>query len=61
MPNIYIFGPLGFERPVTLEKVAEGAFRGRVRIDSPAGASGVRALVETPAFRRSASTARRRS
>lgn len=50
IPGVYIFGPLGFERPVTLEKVAEGAFRGRVRIDHRQGLFRVRALVETRAF-----------
>ncbi len=50
IPGVYIFGPLGFERPVSLEKVAGGAFRGRVRIDHRQGLFRVRALVETPAF-----------
>jgi hypothetical protein len=50
IPDVYIFGPLGFERPVTLEKAAGGAFRGRVRIDHRQGLFRIRPLVETPAF-----------
>ena len=50
IPGVYIFGPLGFERPVALEKVAGGAFRGRVRIDHRQGLFRIRPLVETPAF-----------
>jgi Ca-activated chloride channel homolog len=50
IPSVYIFGPLGYERPVTLEKVAGGAFRGHVRIDHRQGLFRIRPLAETPAF-----------
>ncbi len=50
IPGIYIFGPPGFERPVRLEKVAEGLFRGRVPIEHRQGLFRVRPLIESRAF-----------
>jgi Ca-activated chloride channel homolog len=50
VPDVYAFGPLGFERPVKLAKVAEGAFRGRVRIDRRQGLFRIRPLLESGAF-----------
>jgi Ca-activated chloride channel homolog len=49
-PDIYIVGPQGFERPVKVEKVAAGAFRGRVRIDHRKGLFRIRPLAESRAF-----------
>ncbi|HVX64987.1 MAG TPA: VWA domain-containing protein, partial [Bryobacteraceae bacterium] len=50
IPDIYIFGPPGFERPVRLEKVGEGLFRGRVAIGHRQGLFRVRPLNESRAF-----------
>jgi uncharacterized membrane protein len=50
IPDVYIFGPPGFERPVRLEKVAEGLFRGRVPIGHRQGLFRVRPLAESRAF-----------
>ncbi len=50
IPDIYIFGPPGFERPIHLEKVTEGLFRGRIAIEHRQGLFRVRPLVESRAF-----------
>ena len=50
IPDVFTFCPTGFQRPLKLEKVAEGAFRGRVRIDHRQGLFRIRPLVETGAF-----------
>jgi hypothetical protein len=50
VPDVYIIGPLGFQRPLKLEKVAEGSFRGRVRIDHRQGLFRIRPLIESRAF-----------
>ncbi len=49
-PDLFAFGPGGFERPVPLEKVAEGAWRGRVRLDHRQGLFRVRPLEESRTF-----------
>jgi len=50
VPDVYAFGPLGFQRPVKLSKVAEGTFRGRVRIDRRQGLFRIRPLLESGPF-----------
>ena len=49
-PDIFVFGPQGFQRPVPVAKVAEGAFRGRVPIGSRQGLFRFRPLEESRAF-----------
>jgi Ca-activated chloride channel family protein len=49
-PDIFVFGPQGFERPLKLEKIAAGAYRGRVRIEHRKGLFRIRPLVESRAF-----------
>ncbi|MGH9559674.1 MAG: VWA domain-containing protein [Bryobacteraceae bacterium] len=50
IPEIFAFGPEGFERPVPVKKIAAGVFRGRVRIGSRQGLFRVRPLEESRAF-----------
>jgi hypothetical protein len=50
VPDIFVMGPQGFQRPLKLEKVATGAYRGQVRIDHRKGLFRVRPLVESRAF-----------
>ncbi len=50
VPQIFVFGPDGFQRPVEVKKIAEGAFRGRLQIGAREGLFRVRPLVESRAF-----------
>ena len=50
VPDIYVFGPDGFQRPVAVRKVAEGAFSGHLPIGQRTGLFRVRPLVESRAF-----------
>ena len=50
IPDIFVFGPLGFQRPLKIGKVAEGAFRGRARIDHRQGLFRVRPLADSRVF-----------
>jgi Ca-activated chloride channel family protein len=49
-PDIFVFGPQGFEQPLKLEKIAAGAYRGRVKIGGRKGLFRIRPLVESRAF-----------
>jgi Ca-activated chloride channel family protein len=49
-PDLFVFGPQGFQRALALEKVAAGAWRGRVRLDRREGLFRVRPLEEMRAF-----------
>jgi Ca-activated chloride channel family protein len=50
IPSIFVFGPDGFQRPVAVQKVAAGTFRGRLQIGSRQGLFRVRPLEESRAF-----------
>jgi hypothetical protein len=50
VPDIFVFGPGGFQRPLKVEKVAEGFFRGRARIEDRQGLFRVRPLEDSRAF-----------
>jgi Ca-activated chloride channel family protein len=50
VPDIFVMGPQGFQRPVKVEKVAARAYRGHVRIDHRKGLFRVRPLAESRAF-----------
>jgi secreted protein with Ig-like and vWFA domain len=50
VPGIYVFGPAGFQRPVPVAKVAQGAWRGRVPVGQRQGLFRVRPVVESKAF-----------
>jgi Ca-activated chloride channel family protein len=49
-PAIYVLGPSGFQKPVPIAKMADGAYRGRIPIGQRQGLFRVRPLVETRAF-----------
>ncbi|MDX2179528.1 MAG: VWA domain-containing protein [Bryobacteraceae bacterium] len=50
IPGIYVFGPDGFQQPVPVEKIAAGAYRGRVALGGRQGLFRVRPLAESAAF-----------
>lgn len=50
LPAIYAMGPAGFQRPVPVVKLADGAYRGRVGIGPGRGLFRIRPLVETKVF-----------
>jgi Ca-activated chloride channel family protein len=50
IPEIYVFGPDGFQRPVKASKLAAGSFRVRLPIGKRQGLFRVRPLVESRAF-----------
>jgi uncharacterized membrane protein len=50
IPEIFVFGPGGFERPIEVKKVAMGTFRGRLHIGEREGLFRVRPLMESRAF-----------
>jgi hypothetical protein len=50
IPPIFILGPDGFQKPVPVKKLAEGAFRGRVNIGQRQGLFRIRPVEESRAF-----------
>jgi hypothetical protein len=50
LPEIFVFGPDGFQKPIAVKKIAAGMFRGRLPIGSREGLFRVRPLVESTAF-----------
>jgi hypothetical protein len=50
IPEIFVFGPNGFQKPIAVKKIAAGAFRGRLQIGSREGLFRVRPLAESRAF-----------
>jgi len=50
IPEIFVFGPDGFEKPIAVKKIAAGQYRGRLQIGSREGLFRVRPLVESRAF-----------
>ena len=49
-PSIYVLGPAGFQKPMPIVKVADGAYRGRISIGQRQGLFRIRPLNETRAF-----------
>ena len=49
-PEIFVFGPDGFQKPIAVKKVAAGMFRGRLQIGQREGLFRVRPVTETRAF-----------
>jgi Ca-activated chloride channel homolog len=49
-PAIFAFGPGGFQQPVSLTRVTEGFWRGRVAVGKRTGLFRVRPMVESRAF-----------
>jgi Ca-activated chloride channel family protein len=50
LPEIFVFGPDGFQKPIVVKKVAAGMFRGRLQIGARDGLFRVRPLVDSRAF-----------
>jgi hypothetical protein len=50
IPDIYVFGPNGFQRPVKASKLTAGSFRVRLPIGRRQGLFRVRPLAESRAF-----------
>ncbi len=50
VPDIFVLGPEGFQKPIPVQKVASRTYRGRLRIGEQQGLFRVRPLVETRAF-----------
>ena len=50
IPQIFVFGPDGFQRPIVVQKIAAGTYRGRLQIGARQGLFRVRPLVESRTF-----------
>jgi Ca-activated chloride channel family protein len=50
VPQMFVFGPDGFQRPVPVRKIAEGTYRGQVPIGTRQGLFRVRPLEESRFF-----------
>jgi Ca-activated chloride channel family protein len=50
IPQIFVFGPDGFQQPVDVKKIAAGTYRGRVPIGAREGLFRVRPVEESRAF-----------
>jgi len=50
IPEIFVFGPNGFQKPIAVKKIAAGAFRGRLQIGAREGLFRVRPLADSRAF-----------
>jgi hypothetical protein len=50
IPQIFAFGPDGFQKPVEVNKIAAGTYRGRLPIGTREGLFRVRSLEESRAF-----------
>jgi Ca-activated chloride channel family protein len=50
LPEIFVFGPDGFQKPIAVKKVAAGMFRGRLPIGARQGLFRVRPVEESRAF-----------
>jgi len=50
LPNIFVFGPGGFQHPVPVTKLADKSYRGKIHIGQAQGLFRVRPLEESHAF-----------
>jgi uncharacterized membrane protein len=50
VPDVFAFGPQGFQKPLHMEKAARGVYRGRVRIENRLGLFRVRPALESQIF-----------
>jgi hypothetical protein len=50
IPDVYVFGPNGFRKPVPLKKISAGAFRGQVPIGNRQGLFRITPATETRLF-----------
>ena len=50
IPPIFVIGPEGFQKPISVTKIAEGAYRGRLAVGQRQGLFRIRPVEENPAF-----------
>lgn len=50
VPDVFVFGPEGFQRAVKVDKAAQGIYRGRIALEQRRGLFRVRPLEESRAF-----------
>ena len=50
IPAIFVIGPEGFQKPILVTKIAEGAYRGRLAVGQRQGLFRIRPVEENPAF-----------
>ena len=50
IPPIFVIGPEGFQKPILVTKIAEGAYRGRLAVGQRQGLFRIRPVEENPAF-----------
>ncbi len=50
LPPVFVFGPDGFQRPIEMQKLAGGQFRGRLAIGNRRGLFRARPVAESAAF-----------
>ncbi len=50
IPEIFVLGPNGFQRPIAVKKIAAGLYRGRLQIGNAQGLFRVRPLADSRAF-----------
>ncbi|MDX2150198.1 MAG: VWA domain-containing protein [Bryobacteraceae bacterium] len=50
VPDIFVFGPGGFQQPIEVRKVAEGAYRGRMTLGERRGLFRIRPAADSRAF-----------
>ena len=50
IPQIFVIGPEGFQKPIVVAKIAEGAYRGRLAVGQRQGLFRIRPVEESPIF-----------
>ena len=50
IPQIFVIGPDGFQKPIVVSKIAEGAYRGRLAVGQRQGLFRIRPVEESPIF-----------
>lgn len=50
IPQIFVIGPEGFQKPIVVAKIAEGAYRGRLAVGQRQGLFRIRPVEESPGF-----------
>ena len=50
IPQIFVIGPEGFQKPIVVTKIAEGAYRGRLNVGQRQGLFRIRPVDENPIF-----------
>ena len=50
IPQIFVMGPEGFQKPIPVTKIAEGAYRGRLAVGQKQGLFRIRPVEDSPIF-----------